>query len=151
MTASSFTKVRGKSPELDRVQDNIGNVLTPVAKAVNDTPIGGASPPPWIPIAVAAGWQNLGGGNAIPAYHKDALGYVHIKGAILNVSGGPFAGLLFTLPAGYRPAETNDFAMSVSGGPAQAVVITPTGTVTPDTNVANNGHCNVSITFLAEK
>lgn len=54
---------------------------------------------------VAGGWANLSG--HIAGYRRDANGVVRLKGV---VTGGTFSTttVLFTLPSGYRPAETID-------------------------------------------
>ncbi|OXM83962.1 hypothetical protein [Paenibacillus rigui] len=61
--------------------------------------------PAWTSITLASGWSNLGGGYATTAYYKDDLSIVHLKGDVANgtISGSVAA---FTLPAGYRPSET---------------------------------------------
>jgi hypothetical protein len=51
--------------------------------------------------AFQSGWSNFGGFSTM-AFAKDSAGFVHLKG---TVSAGTFAAPVFTLPAGYRPAQ----------------------------------------------
>lgn len=44
-------------------------------------------------------WVNYGSGFNIAGYIKDIFGFVHLRGLVRNGSG-----VIFTLPAGYRPA-----------------------------------------------
>jgi hypothetical protein len=70
---------------------------------------------------------DLGGGGlssyARPGYQRDRFGYVWLQGSIINRSGGPYAGAMFSLPPGYYPEATRAFAVAVSnGGPAKVTV-----------------------------
>jgi hypothetical protein len=59
-----------------------------------------ASLPPITPITTFVnGWKNLGSEDDPAGYYKDALGIVHLTGAI---DGGTVPGYAFTLPSGYR-------------------------------------------------
>lgn len=150
---NQIQKLRGEGQPA-RVQDNVGQVLNPVAQALSQTPIMGAPPPPWIPFYVLTGWTAHylhQPGTAVPAFHRDALGYVHVKGVWHNSSGGPSSANMTQFPLGYRPAEENDFPAAVSGGNAQSVIVTPDGFMRPDANVPNNGHIHTSFSFLAEQ
>lgn len=150
VTPTRLNQVRTGGAQ-NRTQDNVARIVEPTVSAVQATPIMGAKPPNWIPFTIltANGWAALGGGNAVPAFHKDALGYVHVKGAWLNTSGGGNSAKCAQLPMGYRPAETNDYPVSVSGGNCQALIITPDGFLQPDTAILNNGHMHTSFSFLA--
>lgn len=54
------------------------------------------------------GWTNFGPGFYETAgFYKDPLGVVHLKGSVKNGS----IGAIFTLPAGYRPARSQFFAV----------------------------------------
>src|SRR6266545_1689135 len=69
-------------------------------------------------------WHNFGGGFSTAAFAKDSLGFVHLKGTI---TGGT-ANTAFTLPAGYRPAQSLFIPMAnVTFG-----YIRSTGTVEPN-------------------
>jgi len=48
------------------------------------------------------GWTNFGAGFSTLAFAKDSAGFVHLKGTI---TAGAFGVAVFTLPAGYRPAQ----------------------------------------------
>lgn len=62
-------------------------------------------------------WINYGGGFGGARYFKDAAGVVHIEGLIQAPGGSPTSGVtLFTLLAGYRPADTMMFCTWNGGG-----------------------------------
>src|SRR6266498_859303 len=64
------------------------------------------------------GWVNNGGGAEVARYYKDPWGIVHIEGVLTN--GAPVVGAnIFTLPAGWRPAQQRIFGC-ISGNPAIA-------------------------------
>jgi hypothetical protein len=102
--------------------------------------VGGVGEP-----AFAAPFANFGGGTATAAFYKDAFGLVHLKGLVTGVSlGAP----IFTLPAGYRPAESSYFPTMTCAGYGDALV-NPDGTVRQRT--AGSGVCYSldGITFRA--
>ena len=72
-------------------------------------PQGGAAP------AFMNNWANSGGATQPLAFGKDALGQVHIVGAITN-SGPVGSTFLFTLSAGYVPAHDKYLSVIVSDG-----------------------------------
>ena len=53
--------------------------------------------------ALQNGWTNFGAGYSTMAFAKDSAGFVHLKGTI--TAGAFFPAVVFTLPAGYRPAQ----------------------------------------------
>lgn len=62
-------------------------------------------------------WINYGGGFGGARYFKDASGVVHIEGLIQAPGGSSTSGVtLFTLLAGYRPADTLMFCTWNGGG-----------------------------------
>lgn len=63
--------------------------------------------------AFANSWVNFGAGHETAAFYKDACGRVHLKGNIK--SGTAVNTTAFTLPEGYRPAATLDFAVPSNG------------------------------------
>jgi hypothetical protein len=80
-----------------------------------------------------AGWSDFGQSDNPAGYYKDALGIVHLTGAI---SGGAVPGLALILPAGYRGqgffASGSSDAGTTSKGPC-TLVIYPSGDVDVDT------------------
>ena len=152
-TPAVFTKLLGENELSSRVQQAIDSTLRPLAAAVGATPIMGAPAPAWRATDLLNGWTNLNATNAaFPplGYHKDALGYVHLRGYLvagtLNVSCA-------VLPPMYRPAFRLTFPGYVFNGASTTgdievredgniVLLVPALT----TNVALD-----SITFLAEQ
>ena len=51
------------------------------------------------------GWTNFGTPWSTLAFAKDSAGFVHLRGAVGNLTGGAIPGTVFTLPEGYRPAH----------------------------------------------
>lgn len=78
------------------------------------------------------GWVNFGAGPNTAAYLKDALGFVHLRGAIKS---GTINTTAFTLPAGYRPSNTVAFA-TTSNNLFGSVTVDASGNVNP--NVGSN-------------
>ena len=57
-------------------------------------------------------WANAGGSFETAGYWKDADGTVHLKGTVMS---GALPGVIFTLPAGYRPAAQGVFPVVSNG------------------------------------
>ena len=57
---------------------------------------------PWQTPALQSGWAPYGNGYNPPAYFKDSMGIVHLRGMVTN---GTLQSAIFTLPVGYRPAN----------------------------------------------
>lgn len=96
----------------------------------------------WIAPTLSGSWVNYGSGFATAGYMKDSMGFVHMKGLIK--SGTSTA---FTLPAGYRPVETQNFATMANNlfGFAE---VRADGAVTP---VGSNAYFSLdTIHFKAE-
>lgn len=74
-------------------------------------------------------WVAWGAGEAVPAYWKDPLGFIHLKGVIKSGTVGNTA---FTLPPGYRPQEKMTFS-TISNGALGRVDVTTGGAVQPVT------------------
>jgi hypothetical protein len=68
----------------------------------------GKVPEAWIAPTLLNSWVNHGAGFSNVGYHKDPWGYVHLRG--LAASGSSATSVIFTLPAGYRPASERVFA-----------------------------------------
>ena len=83
--------------------------------------VGQPGQPPFAPA-----WKNTGLGTAAVAFYKDREGVVHLQG---TASGSGTEELIFTLPAGYAPAETEYFPSISSSGAFAIVRISPTGEV----------------------
>lgn len=149
MVSPNLLKIRGPD-EKSRQTDNIDAVLRPVAQALVVTPIMGAPPPPWIQPSLAAGWATSLAPLALPAYHKDCLGYVHLQGVVTDTTGAPNAGLILTLPMGYRPKQLH----LIPGGAATYTVLllSPDGTLVPATGlpIAANSFVSFDFIFLPE-
>jgi hypothetical protein len=70
------------------------------------------------------GWVALGGGGSTPAYFKDQLGIVHLRGELKSgTSSNTATGDMFTLPAGYRPAENQQFRGGDATGTGNIAVL----------------------------
>lgn len=78
-------------------------------------------------------WVDFGGSEATGAFYKDALGRVHLRG---TVKSGTAGAAIFTLPSGYRPGATRNFAIDAGGTPA-SLSITSAGVVTPSAAAGN--------------
>ncbi len=75
--------------------------------------VGSPGQPPFL-----NGWTNYDPSLAPAAFYKDREGVVHLKGA---VTGGS-SEFVFTLPPGYRPAVSQEFAaLTVNSGPTRAI------------------------------
>ncbi len=150
MGSPQFPKLRGESPKPGQTQDNVSTQLQPIAKALSATPIMGAPPPDWIKPDLANGYSNTAGGFDVAGYHKDALGYVHIKGSLTHVAGTAAATTAFTLPKSYRPLLTQRFSVRGDAGAVQAVVIANDGQVSNDLVIAAAGTIDLALSFLGE-
>jgi len=106
----------------------------------------------WITPTYGSGWGDYGSGWGGARYLKTSDGTVRIKGLIRNTSGGTSTagGLIFTLPVGYRPVDTQRFLGAIPAGVSQIDVLA-NGTVVLNSAVPNNEWASVSaISFLAE-
>jgi hypothetical protein len=147
---SRFPKLRTEEHS-SRVQDNIDGTLGPIAEALNATPIMGADPPAWIRPNLLNDFVNVGGGNALVAYHKDALGYVHVKGVVTHVAGVGAGTSLFAFAMGYRPSEELLFAVYGTGATAQFLSVSADSNVYNQVAVAAGGIIGFTLSFLAEQ
>lgn len=142
---------RGLDPLQSRQADATANTVTPFLTRLAATPIMGAPAPPWIAPTLLTPWANFGGVYAKAGFHKDALGYVHVKGVLSNASGAGTSNVVFVLPVGYRPKETNRFAVEGNAVSAQFISVDAQGNVRPEVAVAASGSCDITCTFLAEQ
>ena len=89
-------------------------------------------------------WANYSAAYNSAAYMKDSLGFVHLKGLVKD---GTIGQAVFTLPAGYRPANTV-LQSTVSNSAAGASYIYATGAV--NAQIGNNAWFSLEgITFYA--
>lgn len=65
----------------------------------------------WITPTLLNGWTNYNVDFSAIGYHKDTLGYIHLKG-VVAAGGGNAA--IFKLPAGYRPSKTQPHIIAVN-------------------------------------
>jgi hypothetical protein len=66
------------------------------------------------------GWKNYGFSSAPAAFYKDREGVVHLQGTITGATTTPSS--VFSLPPGYRPAVTQEFAaLTVDSGPTRVI------------------------------
>lgn len=147
---SQFLKLRGPE-QPTRAQDNIAGTLEPIAKALNATPIMGAPPPAWIPMSLVGGFAFTGLGQVMPEYSKDALGYVWVRGAIVNAAGCAVNTVFTTFPIGYRPSYSAHFAIKGNAATAQFVGVDSNGNAYVEVAVAAGGFTDMYFAFLAEQ
>lgn len=93
----------------------------------------GADPlpaPAWADVTFQNGWANSGGSLQTVQYAKDSLGFVHMRG----VATAGSSSVVCALPAGFRPAAIQWFAIA-SSDPAQvAGSVSPAGVVSIGAN-----------------
>ena len=88
--------------------------------------VGEAGEPPF-----QNGWRNANPGVYHDVgYYKDGFGIVHLTGRFYDSSGA--RGVVFTLPAAYRPAHYLHMPATLAGGPATSLMIERDGDVIPD-------------------
>jgi hypothetical protein len=61
-------------------------------------------------------WRNFNGLYETAAFRKDRDGIVHVRGVVARQSGNGGGSYLFTLPAGYRPADVVLFSVASFDG-----------------------------------
>ena len=92
-------------------------------------------------------WVNYGGAEATVQYYKDQIGIVHIKGTVKD--GTYTVGTeIFTIPTGYRPAETHLFAQNNSGS-FGCVAVAANGVVYVS-SASSNTYLSLNCAFRAE-
>jgi hypothetical protein len=69
-----------------------------------------------------SGYEEIG-------YQRDAYGFVRLRGRVRNLAGGSLSGVMFTLPAGYRPANARTFAAIINSGTAGRIDVFDGGEV----------------------
>lgn len=151
MAASSFPILRGPDAQQSRVQDNVSALVTPVARALQGTPIMGAPPPAWILATPLNGFSTpSSAGFPSISFHRDALGYVHVKMSVAHVGGTAALSTIFELPIGYRSKETLPFAGMAAAGAYQGVFVLANGQVQNRLIMAAGAVLYANFSFLAE-
>jgi hypothetical protein len=145
---NQIQKLRGDGQPA-RVQDNVGAVLDPIAKALSQTPIMGTAPT-WTALQVTTGFAATAG-FATAAHYKDSLFRVWVKGALTCAAGCAANTTIATMPSGSRPRETQRKSVMGTGGTAQFVSIAPTGVVTNVLLIGAGGTIDIDFSFLAEQ
>ena len=95
-----------------------------------------------------SGWVNYGDHWAAAGYYKGSDNRVHLQGLIKSgtVADGT---VIFTLPQGFRPKQTQMFIIFISGGGYGRVDVNESGSVVA--NTVNATYTSLSgISFLAE-
>lgn len=150
-TPARIAKLRTQSPELSRVQDNVARVVEPTTAALAKTPIMGAPPPSWVNLPFLADFTQTAG-QAVPAFHRDALGYIHSKGSVTTAAGqAAGTAVVGALTKGNRPKEPQRLSVRGNAGAAQAIIVGTDGTLTLDVAVAAGGTVDLAFSFLAEQ
>lgn len=91
-------------------------------------------------------WVNFGGAYATAGYSKDSFGVVRLKGLIKS---GTMNTVALTLPAGFRPSASRQFAVNSYNGANNIygmAEITSAGAVMPVVG-ANNAFCLDGVQF----
>lgn len=83
--------------------------------------------PAWVAATFANSWVNFGAPYNNAEYFKDSFGIVHLRGLIKS---GTMQQAAFTLPVGFRPANTN-FISTIANNAFASVLIASDGTVKP--------------------
>lgn len=151
VTSNRFVALRGTAHD-SRTQDNISATLTPIATALNKTPIMGAPPPDWTLITLENGFEYTTTNQQQPAFQKDALGYVWAAGGgIQNAAGVAANTVVWTFPLGYRPGAVIHFAVKGNGATAQFIEVRPNGEASVEVAVGAGGYLDFYFSFLAEQ
>jgi hypothetical protein len=132
---------------------SVGNTLTMGGNTGWITKSGGASAVPptitWTTATLQNSWVAYGAPYDAPAYYKDALGWVHVRGV---AKSGSLNTCVFTLPAGYRPIN-NQQSPLVMGAGFGGVDVQPTGCFSVF-SVAGGTNASMTVTippFYAEQ
>jgi hypothetical protein len=161
MPLTRFPKLRGDTQDADpkraialltRQVDALSARLDAVVSAVMSTPMGGGDAPPWVNLQPENGFANNGGTGEGPfRFHKDALGYVHVTGTLVNSSGGGISAntLISTLPLGARPGAIHRCAVAASGGSIDEAEFDVDGSIYTLGSVANGATLDFCSSFLA--
>lgn len=147
---SKVIKLRGDGQQV-RAQDNVGQVLDPMAKALYATPIMGAEPPAWILLDILNGYSQTAAPQPATAHHTDALGYVHAKVALTHAAGCAVGTVAFQFPLGSRPSETLTFTGSDAFGLLMAFSVDGSGNFANLAVLVAADQARLVFSFLAEQ
>lgn len=123
-TSGVETVVSGEGIEID-ASDPHNPVISATGGSGGTAPMGDDD---WIPLALQNGFTALG--DTVPAYRKDALGVVHLKGAVEGAAGTDRS--FAVLPEEYRPDDGGvDFVTPLGSSASEVanVSVFPNGTV----------------------
>lgn len=102
----------------------------------------------WVVPTLQNSWVEYGSIFHGPAYMKDHLGFVHLRGLLKD--GTSSSAIMFTLPTGYRPTERIIFSTTSSTGQAR-MDITSDGEVQPGSGASVSYTSISGIYFKAEQ
>jgi hypothetical protein len=108
-------RVLAVDPTLTLTDGGAGNAVT----------LGLAAPEAFIAPTLLGAWANYGSPFNPPGYYKDKAGIVHLRGLVMS---GAVPSAIFTLPAGYRPANQELFAVAANNAFGRVDVL-PSGDV----------------------
>lgn len=100
-------------------------------------------PADWVTASLQSSWVAMPAPDAAPAYTKDPLGRVQIRGV---AKLGTLASPAFNLPAAYRPEFAHNFA-AIANGAAAYMTVGNNGDVTPVSG--SNAWFDVTCSFIA--
>lgn len=101
----------------------------------------------WTTATLETGWSTIFG-FAVPAYRKDPMGYVHIKGV---VTGGSITSRIFNLPVGFRPAENQVFCTcNYSTNAVASIRVGPTSDPYVTHMLGATDNLSINFSFKAE-
>jgi hypothetical protein len=129
VSSSRFPILRGTDAQQSRVQDNVSALVSPLARALQNTPIMGAAPVPYVAPSRQAALADLLGGYAPLGFRVDQMGNVHLRGGVLSAAGVAANTVAFVLPVAARPAYQHDFATTQGPGIFQITSVFSDGRV----------------------
>lgn len=121
------------------------NRIDEIDSRLLDQPVAASAPlEQWNAPTLTNSWVNYGGSFNPAGYWRDPFSLVHLRG---TMKSGTIGSAAFTLPAGYRPANTELHAVTSNSAFAR-IVIDGGGVVTPD--IGSNVNVSIDgVTFRA--
>jgi len=120
MATSRFPIIRGDDAQQSRTQDNISATLEPIAKALQNTPIMGAPPPPLVIPSLLNGFSAVSGYKL--GYRVSALRELRVTGRVSVAVLTAATTVIFNLPVGLRPSGYKNFAVFGAAAPTAIAV-----------------------------